>query len=712
MNKTRLHGLTAVLLIASLFVFQPLISQDTGLAGTWKGAITLPNQELKIMLEFTQDGDEWQGNVDIPLQKAKDMPLSEIKVDGAQVAWKMPDAPGAPTFAGTISDDDTEIKGDFTQLGQTFPFAVKRESAAEKEAETERIAAAVERFRGIADSLRERRNVPGYGISIVYQGEVVLNEGFGYRDLENKIPVDKATNFAIGSSSKAFTALSLGTLVEEGKLAWNEPVRTYLPDFKLHDDFATEQMTTLDLLSHRSGLPRHDLIWYGTDATRKDLYARLQYLEPNKPFRANWQYQNLMYMTAGYLGGQLYGSTWEDLVRDRIFKPLEMKRSNFALAGLKAEENTSLGYQWDFEAEQLVPMDYRDLTAIGPAGSINSNADEMSHWLMLNLKGGKYKDEQVVDAATLNLLHQPQMVMPGGGNKFVSPLSYGLGWMLYQYKGKSVVEHGGNIDGFSAAVWVMPDDDFGMVVLSNGNTTPVPTLLCRYATDLFLDLEPTNWDKRAFGEEQPEDEAKKEEKKKKDSEAQPIKGTKPSHPLADYAGTYHDPGYGDLEITYDKKAKALTMHYNSFVLTMQHWHYDVFVVDFKAGTGGQWKMTFNGNAAGQIDRVSMPLEQFVDDIVFHKKPPQTLEDPEFLARLVGNYKEHDLTIKIFLEGEDQLVLQPEGQPKYLLVPWRENEFRTEGLNGYSVEFVEDKDGNFNEIILHQPNGDFPVPRAE
>ena len=159
----------------------------------------------------------------------------------------------------------------------------------------------LEGFPNFVEKARKALKVQGTAIAVIKDNEVVHCQGYGLRDVKNNLPVDADTIFAIGSSSKAFTTLGMGILVDQGKLDWDKPVREYIPTFKLYDAFATDRMTPRDLVCHRSGLPRHDLMWYGTAKSRKELLDRLQYLEPNRDFRTYLQYQNLMFMTAGYL---------------------------------------------------------------------------------------------------------------------------------------------------------------------------------------------------------------------------------------------------------------------------------------------------------------------------------------------------------------------------------------------------------------------------
>jgi CubicO group peptidase (beta-lactamase class C family) len=227
-------------------------------------------------------------------------------------------------------------------------------------------------FDKFVESALKDWNVPGAGIAIVKDGEVILVKGYGYADVAKKRKADKKTLFAIGSSSKAFTAASVMQLVDEKKLDLNKSVISYLPNFKLYDDYATKNITPRDLLSHRSGLPRHDLVWYGSKDSREGLYNRLRYLEPTAELRETWQYQNLMYMTAGYLVGQIEKESWEETVKRKIFMPLGMNATNFSVEDSKKVKNHALPYN---EKEgQLEKIDFRNIDAIGPAGSINSNA--------------------------------------------------------------------------------------------------------------------------------------------------------------------------------------------------------------------------------------------------------------------------------------------------------------------------------------------------
>ena len=277
-----------LLLVASLG--GSAIGQSTSVAGHWEGAIKVPKPGgLEVDVDLRQKDGSWEGDISIPEQNATDLPLTKIKVDGADVAFTIDEVPGEPTFTGKLSEDGNSLTGTFSQGGQEFPFSLQREAAETAPAPGQ----SWPELKADLEDLRKQWNLPGLAVAIVYQNKIVFSEGFGYRDVEKKLPVTPQTLFAIGSSTKAFTTFALGLLVEEGVLSWNKTVRQYLPDFKLKDPIATSLMTPRDLVTHCSGLPRHDALWYNNNSlSRADVVKRLQHLEPTEEFRAAFQYNN------------------------------------------------------------------------------------------------------------------------------------------------------------------------------------------------------------------------------------------------------------------------------------------------------------------------------------------------------------------------------------------------------------------------------------
>lgn len=695
-------------LLWAVFVFLPLLvfsQTPEQIAGKWKGAIELPGMKLELSIELMQEGSAWAGAMDIPIQGVSGMKLAELAILDGGIRFRLPEVPGNASFSGKFEDGANWIRGDFSQMGQTFPMALQKESAAEKAAEDARIARALAEIRKLADSLRLLQKVPGIGFGIVKDGEVLLAEGFGFAAQDEQLPVNSQTLFAIGSSSKAFTAAGLAMLVEDGKLEWDKPVIQYMPDFKLKDNFATQEMTAIDLLTHQSGLPRHDLMWYGSPFSRAEIYERLRYLEPNKSFRSTWQYQNLMYMTAGILAEKLSGQSWEDFTRSRIFQPLGMK--NTCYSATEALPGTPVALPYIKQEENVIRIPYRDIPAVAPAGAIYSNVEDMLKWVSWHLDKGKAGGQQLLKEESIARLHQPHKAIEGGGpaaSPEISSRSYGLGWFVYRYGELDIVQHGGNIDGFSALVFMAPRSGIGMVILTNMNGTALPGILANSATDLLLGREPIDWYARVYGAE-----AKKEEEEKKEK-PQPVAGTQPSHPLKDYAGQYEHPAYGKIDI--QLRDGELQLKANAFEFPLRHWHYDVFQGHIKE-FGQDILFTFHFNKDGLVEKLGAPLEPSMpEDILYAKLPPDVLSDKEYIARLLGSYDLKGLTATVDWQGEKLMATVP-GQPSYELEPYKENWFRLKGLNGFSVEFIfQNGEKNARQMKFHQPNGIFTAERKE
>lgn len=552
-------------------------------------------------------------------------------------------------------------------------------------------------------------NVPGLGFAAVVDGEVVFAEGFGYRDLEGEQPMTADTLFAIGSTTKAFTTTVLGMLVDEGRLDWDEPVASYLPGFELVDRHASERLTPRDLVTHRSGLPRHDLLWYNNnELSRAEVVERLAYLEPSADLRAKYQYNNLMYLTAGHLIEELTEESWEDAVRTRLLGPLRMERTNFSVDASQEDADHALPYRENDEGE-LERIPFRRIDLVGPAGSLNSSVREMSRWLRFNLDGGKVGGESLVEATTLAEIHSPQMTtgIPPERPE-ISQFTYGLGWGIDSYRGHRRVQHTGGIDGFRTSVMFFPDDRIGLVAFTNRGS-PVPGIVNQHAADLLLGLEPIDWQGEGLRERAAAMQAEAEGKEKR--QALRVAGTSPSHPLDDYSGIYHHPGYGDLDISL--AGGELSMTYNDITAPLEHWHYDVWNGAETEGdtTFEGMKLLFRTDLDGQIAAVEAPFEPRVDPIVFAKKPDARLVDPAYLRRFAGTYQLPTRQAGVSLSG-DVLTMHLPGQPGYTLEPKLDGRFALKELSVITVEFSTDDAGRVTGITLYQPNGVFEGKRVE
>ena len=469
----------------------------------------------------------------------------------------------------------------------------------------------------VVTAMMSEWHVPGLALGVIKDGQLLYAKGYGYRDLEQKLPVTPRTLMAIGSNSKSFTTVLLGMLVDQKKLDWDTPVLTYLPDFKLYDDYATRHMTPRDLVSHRSGLPRHDLLWYGRHFSRKELYQRLRYLEPSASFRAIWQYQNLMFMTAGYLEEQLTGRSWDDLVQDWIFTPLGMSRSLTSVKEMTSGDDFAYAYGW--RDSTVVRIPYRNIDPVGPAGSINSSVEDMLKYVQFRLDLGQGGGRQLLSKGQALEMQRPQMVIGAAADALwggFDAIDYGLGVATGVYRGHHAVIHGGGIDGFISQMSWLPDDRIGVVVLSNqGTDNPIPTLVAKAVYDRVLGLSPIDWAARQREQDRANAERALAQRQRLAADRKPE--TSPSHPLGDYVGTYGNPGYGSLEVRLVDG--GLEIRLDDLSAKLEHYHYDVFQL---TGSGSGPDLSglaeFSTNTKGEIDRIAVPLEPSVAPIVFKR----------------------------------------------------------------------------------------------
>ncbi|MFN0179519.1 MAG: serine hydrolase [Gemmatimonadales bacterium] len=447
-------------------------------------------------------------------------------------------------------------------------------------------------------------HVPGLAVAAIKDGQIVLAKGYGYRDVETREPVTPRTVMAIGSNSKSFTVVLMGMLVDEKKLAWDTPVRSYLPEFEMWDEVATREMTPRDLVTHRSGLPRHDNLWYGRAFSRPEMFRRLRYLEPSAAFRSRYQYQNLMFMTAGYLTERIAGRSWDELIRDRIFAPLEMARSNTTVRESPGTGDFAYPYTWRHDSLERLP--FRNIDAIGPAGSINSTVLDMMKYLEFRINLGEAGRRRLLSVANEREMQSPQMAISATPEFLeIGHSAYGLGLNVGSYRGRKVVGHGGGIDGFVSAMAWLPNDRIGVMVLTNlSGNNPVPGLVQRQVFDRLLGVAPIDWvsrqrrlDREALARVTETRAARSRDRKL---------GTSPTHPLSDYVGRYEHPGYGTVTVSHD--GDGLRLGLERTTVRLRHYHYDVWELDDPGGVvpfGGLVEFLATD---GVVDRVAVPLE--------------------------------------------------------------------------------------------------------
>jgi CubicO group peptidase (beta-lactamase class C family) len=435
--------------------------------------------------------------------------------------------------------------------------------------------------------------IPGLAIAVVKNDSVVYAQGFGVREVGKPDRVDTQTLFAIGSSSKAFTAAAVGMLVDEKKLTLNDPATRHLPSLELFDPYATRELTVRDLLSHRSGLARGDQLWYATSYDRDEILRRVRFLEPSWSFRSQFGYQNIMYLAAGQLIPALTRKSWDDFIDERIFTPLGMTRSNTSVRALPNVGNVA---QPHAEIEDKVrAIRYRNIDNIGPAGSINSNALEMAQWVRLQLNGGVFQGDTLLSTRVVREMHTPHTIIPTEGSfgnmaPTANFLTYGLGWILHDYRGRKVVQHGGNIDGMHALVGMLPEEKLGLVVLTNLSGNALTYALMYRVFDAYLGGAPTDWSARY--RQRSDSTRAVAAKQREDLMKSRVAGTKPSLALAAYAGTYRNEMYGDAEVKLEQGELWITRG-EAFVGRLEHWHYDTFRADWRDDAMGETFVTFS-----------------------------------------------------------------------------------------------------------------------
>ena len=446
---------------------------------------------------------------------------------------------------------------------------------------------------------------PGAAIAIVKDDRIVYAKGFGVRELGKPEPIDQNTLFAIGSSSKAFTAASIAILVDQAKLKWDDPATKYLPGFQLFDPYSTRELTVADLLSHRSGLARGDLLWYASEYDRNEVLRRVRYLKPSWSLRARFGYQNIMFLAAGQIIPSVTGKTWDDFLRERIFMPLNMKSTSTSIKAFAGNNNVATPHSKIEDTVRAIA--WRNIDNIAPAGSINSNVQDMAQWLRLHLGEGMYEKQRLVSAGSIKEMQTPQTIIRLEGQRgSLYPdshfLTYGLGWFLSDYRGKKIVEHGGAIDGMRAEVAMIPEEKLGLVVLTNLNGTILPVALMYKIFDFYLKAPERDWSAEMLKvEKRAEDQAKAAEKK---AESERVKGTTPSLALAKYAGTFESDMYGATKIALEND-KLVVRFGPNFTGDLEHWHYDTFRVTWRDPMQGKGFVNFKLNAQGKADVVSI-----------------------------------------------------------------------------------------------------------
>lgn len=468
-------------------------------------------------------------------------------------------------------------------------------------------------------------DVPGMAVAIVKDGKVVVSKGYGVRKLGEHTPVDENSLFGIGSNTKAFTSAALATLVDEGKISWDDPVYERLKGFAMYDPYVSKEMRIRDLLCHRSGLGLGEgdlMFWPHTTFTRDDVVYRVRFLKPVTSFRTTYAYSNLMFVTAGQVVSAVSGESWDDYLREKVFVPLGMKNTNTSTSAYRPDGDWAWPHSKVEGKLQAIP--FENLDNAGPAGSINSSVADMSKWILLQLNHGKIpgSEKRIFSEHSSREMWAQQMVVPTGE---VSPEmkmlqshfnGYGLGWGLRDYKGRKIVRHGGGVAGFVTRVVLVPEENLGIVILTNAEEDSAYESVALHILDAYLGG-PTLDYITTFKSEVDKDRKEANEKMFKASQAR-AGDSKPSLPLEKYAGDYSDPWYG--KVTIRQQGSGLVLNFERTekgLADLQPWQYDTFKAHWRDRTVEDAFVTFALKPDGAIAHFTMvavsPLADFSFD---------------------------------------------------------------------------------------------------
>ncbi|HEY3598112.1 MAG TPA: serine hydrolase [Paraburkholderia sp.] len=551
-------------------------------------------------------------------------------------------------------------------------------------------------------------NVPGIGVSIVKDQEVVLAKGYGFRDCGNELPFTPATVFPIASNTKLFTAVAAGLLVERGVLSFDQPIRDVVPSLLFHDPSLNATVTLRDMLGHRTGVPRYDMIWYKAGFSPKESFERIRFMKPVAPFRSRLIYNNMMYDAVGHVIELLSGKPWDQFIRDEILKPLGMTHTAFTIADMLEQPEFSVPFSERRDGKELRRLPYHDVHESAPAGSMASNLDDMARWLIALMNNGLVGGVQVVPERTLNATLAPGLPFPEVANAIFGPSPelnsiYGMGRQTSSYRGHRLTSHGGALPGFYSQVSYLTREKLGVAVFVIGDHCSMVSNVVGFDVyDRLLGLEPTHWGEDVLAFRAKNKNSMQEARKRVTPSAVP--NTRPSHGLDEYVGCYEHPAYGKLDIQLENG--QLKFGFRAMALRLDHYHYDRFDTEDDEAEG-MWSVSFLTSPIGDIDRAVMWLDE--DDVVFRRVPDQL--ETSVLEQLAGTYLT-ETGVKLPVRLRDKtLTMHFPGLPSEILVPLKGLQFRTRLRPRMVFEFVFE-DGCVTALRHWNSNFEFVLKRAK
>jgi CubicO group peptidase (beta-lactamase class C family) len=546
----------------------------------------------------------------------------------------------------------------------------------------------------LVEAERQRFDVPGAAVVVVADGETVLADGFGVRELGTRDPVTSQTLFPLASDTKCFTAAMLCLLADEGRLDLDAPIRDYITWFRLSDPMASELVSCRDLLSHRTGLPGHDMVWYGeTPRSLEDIVRSLRHLQLSKQLRQTWQYSNLCYSTAGYLTEVLTGLEWEQAVQTKLLDPLQMKATGFS-----AHDASTGDFAWPYhEVDGELTLQVLPSPALQkPAGGLVSNVEDLANWLAARL-GRDVNGERVLSDAALTQLHTPAMV--GAATEPMperDSLGYALGCQVYSHRGHKLIGHGGNLIGYSSNIAVAPALGVGVAVLTNRHYCELPNALVALLLDEVAGLERRDWGARYHKLERARIGGLREVKAQRAARAA---GRPPSRPASEFAGIYRHPAYGEISLSVSSEEGRLLdvdLHGLGDRIGIVHRDRDAFDLELREFER-QAPITFTTDDQDEIAGLTVGLEPAVEPIAFIKDPPPM--DEALLTTAPGIYSNGPIEITVTVRDGGLVVTAP-SVGTVRLAPRGGAVFGVPDMPGVRVEFAVDQ-------IVVDPLGVFP-----
>jgi CubicO group peptidase (beta-lactamase class C family) len=552
-------------------------------------------------------------------------------------------------------------------------------------------------------------NAPGVGVGIVVKDKLVFAKGYGYRDYDKKLPFTPKTLCPIASNTKLFTAVAAGLLVQEGKLTWDKPVREAVPSMIFYNDQLNNNVTLRDMLAHRTGVTRHDEIWFKSDLTPAELFQRVRYMEPTEPLRHFFIYNNMMFISAGHIIEIKSGQTWSDFVRGRILRPLDMNATVFTIADMTNAADFGVPYHEKRDSRELYRTPYYEQGAgIAPAGGLISDLEDLSHWLGALMNEGKYLDRQVLPAEVLNATLEPAMPVTskeGESHGFweLQNIIYGMGRETASYRGHLMAYHNGSLEGFYSQISCLPHDHVGVIVLVIGeHCDSLRSTLTYNVFERLLGLDQTPWSQRRLEIYLKDKQAGRQARGKAGLGRVP--GAKPSHALAAYAGDYENPAYGLLKI--GLAGERLQFDFHKVQLPLEHFHYDRFDTPDDE-LNGKWSVNFSTNPQGDVDKATMSLDE--REAVFVRKP-QVPDEPT-LRSLAGAYQAPDgAKFKVVFRDGALYRLTP-AEPDMKFEPYKGLTFHQREFSDHAYEFILDN-GRVTALKETDPSGEVTDQRTD